>query len=108
MARPRLTRGITGLILRRTLLGLLTLLLVSIVVFAATQALPGDPASAILGRTATPASLADLRERLNLNENVVVQYVDWLRNLLTGDPGNSLAAGVPVTDLIGGRIENSL
>jgi peptide/nickel transport system permease protein len=100
-------RGITGLIVRRIALGLLTLLLVSIVVFAATQALPGDPASAILGRSATPDSLAALRKQLNLDQNVVLQYLDWLKGLLTGDPGNSLAAGEPVTKLLGGRIENS-
>src|SRR4051794_27578602 len=107
MARPHLMRGITGLIVRRIALGLLTLLLVSIVVFAATQALPGDPASAILGRSATPDSLAALRKQLNLDQNVIVQYLDWLGGLLTGDPGNSLAAGEPVTKLLGGRIENS-
>jgi peptide/nickel transport system permease protein len=102
-----LFRGMTGLILRRLALGVLTLLLVSLVVFAVTQALPGDPARAILGRDATPDALAALRAQLNLNENVVTQYLDWLRGLLTGDPGQSLAAGEPVTTLLSGRIANS-
>jgi peptide/nickel transport system permease protein len=99
--------GIAGFIVRRTLLGLLTLFLVSVVVFAATQVLPGDPARAILGRNATPESLATLRQQLNLDEPVVKQYADWLRGLLSGDLGNSLAAGEPVTTLIGKRVENS-
>lgn len=105
--RRRLLGGVSGFIVRRTLLGLLTLFLVSIVVFAATQALPGDAARAILGRTATPDSLAALREQLNLDEPVLQQYGDWLKGLLTGDLGNSLAANEPVTSVLGKRIANS-
>jgi peptide/nickel transport system permease protein len=105
--RPRLLHGIFGFVVRRTLLGLVTLFLVSVIVFAATQALPGDPARAILGRTATPESLATLREQLDLNRPVVEQYTSWLRELVTADLGNSLAANEPVTTLIGKRIANS-
>jgi peptide/nickel transport system permease protein len=100
-------RGIWGFVIRRTVLGLLTLLLVSVIVFAATQVLPGDPARAILGRNATPESLATLRQQLNLDRPVVAQYTDWLGGLLTGDFGQSLAANQPVTELLGKRIENS-
>src|ERR1043166_6243041 len=96
--------GISGFIVRRLLLGLLTLLLVSLVVFAATQALPGDPARAILGRSATPDSLAALRQQLNLNHSPVAQYADWLGGLVTGDLGTSLAAREPVTTVIGKRV----
>jgi peptide/nickel transport system permease protein len=104
----RIYRGISGFILRRILLGLLTLFLVSLVVFAATQALPSDPARAILGRTATPESLKALREQLNLNHSVVSQYTHWLGGIFTGDLGNSLAArGEPVTKVLGKRLENS-
>src|SRR5438552_3002017 len=104
----RLHRGISGFILRRVLLGLLTLFLVSLVVFAATQALPSDPARAILGRTATPESLKALREQLHLNHSVVGQYTHWFGGMLTGDLGNSLAArGEPVTTVLGKRLENS-
>jgi len=87
-------------------LGIVVLVLVSIVVFAATQAL-GDPARAILGRSATPASLAALRQQLHLNQPVVAQYLTWAGGLLHGDAGNSLAAQEPVTKLIGDRIVNS-
>ena len=103
----RLPGGILGFVLRRALLGLVTLFVVSLIVFAATQALPGDPARAILGRNATPESLATLRQQLNLDEPVVSQYTDWLKGIVTGDLGDSLAANQPVTELIGKRIENS-
>jgi peptide/nickel transport system permease protein len=99
--------AIWGFILRRLLMGALVLILVSIVIFLATQALPGDTARAILGRTATPASLAALREQLHLNRPVIVQYLTWAGGLLHGDAGNSMAAQEPVTKLISDRIVNS-
>src|SRR5213596_1179400 len=102
----KLWRGITGFILRRVLLGLLTLFFVSLIVFAATQALPSDPARAILGRTATPDSLKALREQLDLNHSVVYQYTHWLGGVLMGDLGHSLAArGEPVTAVLGSRFK---
>ena len=99
--------GIAGFVLRRLLLGLLVLFLVSVVVFAATQALPGDPARSILGRTATPASLKALRDQLGLGGSVLSQYLDWIGGLLHGDAGNSLAAQEPVSDLLGDKVVNS-
>src|SRR2546430_337939 len=99
--------GIAGFIVRRVLLGILVLFLVSIVVFAATQALPGDPARAILGRTATPASLKALREQLHLNRTVFSQYFTWITGMLHGDLGTSLAAQVPVSQLLSGRMVHS-
>jgi peptide/nickel transport system permease protein len=100
-------RGIAGFIARRIVLGVVTLFLVSIVVFAATQTLPGDAARAILGRTATPDSLAALRKQLHLGQPAVQQYTHWLGGLVRGDLGNSLAAQEPVTTVIGKRLENS-
>jgi peptide/nickel transport system permease protein len=98
--------GIWAFIVRRLLLGVLVLFLVSLVVFAATQAL-GDPARAILGRNATPASLAALRKQLNLDQSLVQQYLSWLNGLLHLDLGNSLAAQQPVTQVLGARLVNS-
>src|ERR1700730_12190730 len=92
--------AIWGFILRRLLLGAFVLILVSMVIFLATQALPCDTARAILGRTATPASLAALREQLHLNRPVVVQYMLWAGGLVRGDAGTSMAAQEPVTLLI--------
>jgi len=100
-------RGIGPFIVRRILLGLLVLGLVSVVVFAATQALPGDPARAILGRSATPTSLKALRDQLGLDQPVLQQYWDWVTGLLHGDFGTSLAAQIPVSDLLGERLVNS-
>jgi peptide/nickel transport system permease protein len=94
-------------ILRRILFGLLTLLLVSIVVFAATQALPGNAARAILGRNATPERLAALTQQLHLNQSVFAQYWHWLSGVLTGDFGTSAATQQPVTQLLSGRLANS-
>jgi peptide/nickel transport system permease protein len=96
------------LVLRRLALGLLTLWLVSLLVFGATLALPGDAAQAIIGREATPERLAALRDQLNLDEPVVTQYVDWLGGILTGDLGNSAATQAPVGELISDRVGNSL
>jgi peptide/nickel transport system permease protein len=93
-------------ILRRVLQGALVLVLVSMVVFAATQAL-GDPARAILGRTATPASLAALRQQLHLDQPVVQQYLTWAFGILHGDAGRSLAAQEPVSKLLSDRFINT-
>jgi peptide/nickel transport system permease protein len=100
--------GVWSFVLRRLLLGIVVLILVSFVVFLATQALPGDPARAILGRSATPASLAALRRQLHLDQPVINQYWTWVTGLLRGNLGNSLAAqGEPVSTLLGPRLVNS-
>jgi len=91
---------------RRILLGLVVLFLVSIVVFVATQGL-GDPARAILGRSATPASLAALRSQLHLDRPLIVQYLSWMAGLLHGDLGTSLAAQEPVATPIKDKVVNS-
>ncbi|MGH3519735.1 MAG: ABC transporter permease [Haloechinothrix sp.] len=96
------------LIARRLLTGLVILWAVSVVVFLATQALPGDAAQAILGREATPERLAALREQLHLGEPILSQYLAWLHSIVTFDLGNSLASGLPVSELLIPRISNSL
>ena len=99
--------GVWSFILRRLLLGIVVLILVSVVVFLATQALPGDPALAILGRSATPASLAALRRQLHLDQPAIEQYWTWVTGLLRGNLGNSLEAQEPVSTLLGPRLVNS-
>lgn len=98
--------GIAGFVIRRVLLGLLVMLLVSIIVFVSTQLL-GDPARAILGRDATPDRLAALQKQLNLDSSKVGQYFHWLGGLMSGDLGTSLASSQPVTSVLGARIANS-
>lgn len=93
--------------MRRLLLGVIVLVMISLVVFAATQALPGDPARAILGRSATPQSLAALRRHLHLDRPVIEQYLTWIAGLLHGNLGTSLAAQEPVTTLLAPRLVNS-
>lgn len=92
---------------RRLALGILTLFLVSIVVFAATQVLPGNAAYAVLGQHATPDRVAILEKQLKLDRPLVVQYWDWISGVLRGDFGKSLANGDTVAHLVGPRITNS-
>ena len=69
---------VLGFLVRRALLAIVTLFAISILIFAGTAVLPGDAANAILGRNATPDSLAALREQLHLNQSVVEQYWHWI------------------------------
>lgn len=93
---------------RRLGLAVLTLWLVSVLVFFATAAL-GDPVRAILGRDAgTDLGRArQIREQLHLDDNIFERYWSWLSGLLTGNPGRSVANGLPVGELIGTRALNS-
>jgi peptide/nickel transport system permease protein len=105
--RKSAVREIARMAARRALLGLLTLFIVSVVVFSATQVLPGNAAYAVLGHSATPESLHALEQKLGLNRPVTTQYWDWFSGLLQGHLGDSLADGRPVSSLIGPRLENS-
>jgi peptide/nickel transport system permease protein len=98
---------IGDMLLKRSAIGVLTLLLVSVLVFAATQVLPGNAASAVLLNTATPQRLHALESQLHLNRPAVAQYWTWLTGILHGNFGTSLANGAPVGSLVGGRILNS-
>ena len=93
---------------RRLGLAILTLFLVSVLVFFATAAL-GDPVRAILGRdyNANPGRVAELEAMLNADQSLVSRYFDWLGGLLTGDLGISLASGQPVSELIAGPVQNT-
>jgi len=97
------------LLLIRLGLGLLTLFLVSVVVFVATQALPGDAAKAILGKdSADTVRYEALRKELRLDRPILEQYTSWLGGVARGDLGNSLVGGgAKVTALLGARIVNS-
>jgi peptide/nickel transport system permease protein len=111
VAPPRRQHGAAAWavwIARRLGLALLTLWLVSILVFLATAAL-GDPVRAILGRdyNANPGRVAELEALLNSDASLVSRYFDWLGGLLQGDLGTSLATGLPVSDLIKNSVINS-
>jgi peptide/nickel transport system permease protein len=95
------------LVVRRLALGLLTLWLISLVVFAAVLALPGDAATAILGREATPDRVAALRAQLNPEDSLISQYLQWIGGVLTGSFGTSAATQEPVSELLSSRVANT-
>jgi peptide/nickel transport system permease protein len=96
--------GIARLAARRVLVGLLTLLALSILVFAATQALPGDAAVQVLGPHASAAQVGAMRARLGLDQPVSAQYLAWIAGLARGDLGRSLANGDPVSAVLAPRV----
>jgi peptide/nickel transport system permease protein len=107
LVRRRRPHPIASLIARRVAQGVLTLLVVSVLIFLATQVLPGNAAFAVLGHTATPTRLHALEAQLHLNRGLVAQYGSWFGGLLTGDPGRSLVNHEPVWSLIYPRLINS-
>ncbi|HEY0910709.1 MAG TPA: ABC transporter permease [Bradyrhizobium sp.] len=96
------------LIGQRLGLGLATLLAASVLIFAGTEILPGDLASAILQNSATPESLAEMRKELGLDRPAAVRYVEWLGNAAKGDFGRSLASHRDVVEEIMPRFKNTL
>ncbi|HEX2527527.1 MAG TPA: ABC transporter permease [Geminicoccus sp.] len=96
------------LIGKRLLFGVLTLFAVSVLVFAGTELLPGDLAQVILGQSATPETVAAIRAKLNLGDPALVRYWRWLSGILTGDLGNSLASGRPITTVLMPRLGATL
>lgn len=99
---------IGNLILHRLALGLLTLFLVSLVIFLAAELLPGDIAEIMLGQAATPETLASLRLELGLDRPSYIRYLHWLSGVVTGDFGKSLASGKPISELLHPQLENTL
>jgi len=98
---------LTALIGRRLLVGVFILLVVSVLVFAGTEILPGDVATAILGQSATPELVALIRERLGLDDPVYLRYLHWLGGLVTGNLGTSLVNGADLSGEVGVRLFNT-
>ncbi len=101
-------------IIQRALVGVLTLFVVSILIFIGTSILPGDVAQIILGQMATPESLAALREKLGINQPAHIRYFMWLGDFVTGDLGISKAGsgmgtlGTPISEMLIPRLSNTL
>jgi peptide/nickel transport system permease protein len=95
------------LVAQRAGLGLLMLLAVSVLVFAGTELLPGDVATAILGQSATPEAVEAIRRSLGLHDPAVFRYWHWLTGFAQGDLGTSLANGRPIAEQIGFRLKNT-
>jgi len=96
------------IISKRLALGAATLIAISVLIFAGVEALPGDVATAILGRNATPETVAAFRRELHLDLPPHIRYIKWLGGFLRGDMGNSLANGRPVAELIEWRFANTI
>lgn len=99
-----MNRYMLFLIARRIGAGILTLLIVSAVVFFITSLLPGDAAQMILGQNATPETVAALRQQLGLDQPLLVRYLHWLTGMVQGDFGISFASHLPVSQLVAQRI----
>jgi peptide/nickel transport system permease protein len=96
------------LIAGRIATSLVILLLIALIVFAATSLLPGDVAQELLGQSATPEMVAAMRKTLGLDQPPLTRFFAWATGLLSGNPGKSLVNGLPVSELIGKRLPNSL
>ncbi|ANN77625.1 ABC transporter permease [Bordetella flabilis] len=96
------------LILRRVLVAIPTLILVSMIVFLLQKVLPGDPVLTLAGEERDPAVLDYLREKYHLDDPLPVQYVAWVKQVATGDLGKSLRTDVPVASLIAQKLPVTL
>lgn len=97
-----------ALIGRRLILAVITLFLISLIVFLGVEALPGDTATAYLGQMATDESLESLREEFGLNDPLHERYLNWFGGILRGDLGESMVKRKPVVELIGNRFRNTV
>ena len=93
---------------QRFALGLLTLFIVSLVIASIVELLPGDITQAILGQTATPETVEAFRRELGIDRPVHERYIEWLRGMVTGDMGKSLANKREISELVGTRLSNTL
>jgi len=98
---------VTRFLLKRLGLALITLFMLSVIVFGISTILPGNVGRAVLGPFATQESVDTLNEQLGTNRSVFTQYVDWASGLLHGDLGTSLTKQVPAWDLLSPALQNS-
>lgn len=89
-------------------MGLLLLFAASILIFVGTSILPGDVAQSILGQSATPEALANMRRELGMNDPAMTRYFAWLGGVLQGDLGTALTNGRDIAESLGGRLKNTL
>ncbi|NOC43941.1 MULTISPECIES: ABC transporter permease [Ruegeria] len=99
---------IIKLVSQRLALGILLLFGASALIFGLTEALPGDAAQAVLGQSATPEALANLREEMGLNRPALTRYFEWLGGIVQGDLGQSLTNKLDIAESIGKRLGNTL
>ena len=95
-------------IVKRILAPIPVMAVVAVFVFGLLHLTPGDPAAIIAGDYASPADIEGIREKLGLNEPIPVQFYTWLKSVAQGDLGVSIFSNLPVTKLIGQRVEPTL
>ena len=100
--------SIGKMVAKRIALGILTLIIISVLIFLGVELLPGDVAEAILGQSALPETVAAFRKELKLDLPAHIRYFSWLGDFLRGEFGNSLANRRPINELIGWRFSNTL
>jgi peptide/nickel transport system permease protein len=98
---------LAGLVAGRVLTSLLTLVLVSVFVFAAVEAIPGDAATRLAGRESTPEQVETLRRQMGLDVPLPGRYLRWFGSVVGGDLGSSLTSRRPVRDVLGPRLANT-
>ncbi|MDE0097155.1 MAG: ABC transporter permease [Gammaproteobacteria bacterium] len=101
-------KDILRMLIQRLSLGLLTLFVVSVIIFLAVSMLPGDAAQAMLGQAATEETVEALRKRMGLDQPPYIRYFTWLGGILQGDFGTSIANGREISELLGGRFVNTI
>ena len=99
---------ILRMLVHRLSLGLVTLVVVSLIIFLGVSLLPGDAAQAMLGQSATPETVAALRAQMGLDQPGYIRYFSWLGGILQGDFGVSISNQREIAELIGGRFANTL
>ncbi|MCV3273014.1 ABC transporter permease [Roseobacter sinensis] len=99
---------IVTLVAQRVALGVLLLFAASILIFVGTSILPGDVAQSILGQSATPEALANLRAELGMDQPPLTRYFTWLGGVLQGDLGTALTNGRDIAESLGSRLGNTL
>lgn len=99
---------IAKMVAQRVALGLLTLFVVSVLIFLAVEMLPGDFTEAVLGQSATPETVAAFRKELGLDQPAHIRYFVWLSDIVQGDLGRSFANQRPISELMGRRVYNTL
>lgn len=99
---------IVKLVAQRIALGFLLLFAASALIFAGTEILPGDVAQSILGQSATPEALENLRRDLGLNEPALSRYFSWLGGVMQGDLGHALSNGKSISEAMGKRLGNTM
>lgn len=99
---------ILKMLAHRLSLGVVTLFVVSLIIFLGVSLLPGDAAQAMLGQSATPETIAALRAQMGLDQPGYIRYVSWLGGIMQGDFGVSISSNREISELLGSRFANTL